>query len=78
MAGESVLDREMRKEQEIRLLYPPAPRNAGCCPEPHHAHGADPKAHRAHHWAERLKCAGFCLSLHVIYEVFVHLWHHAP
>lgn len=46
-----------------------------CCAEPHHAHGADPKAHRWHHWKERFKCAGFCLSLHVIYEVAVHVLH---
>lgn len=24
-------------------------------------------------WSERLKCAGFCVAMHVVYEVVVHV-----
>ncbi len=35
------------------------------CPEPFHAHVHDERAHRAHHWSERLQCMGLCVLLHL-------------
>ena len=38
------------------------------CPEPHHEKPIDEKAHRAHHWRERLVCMSACLALHLFLE----------
>ncbi|QNK01757.1 hypothetical protein [Dyella telluris] len=40
------------------------------CDEPHHTHLGKPdeRAHKLHHWKERLMCMGFCTILHFILE----------
>lgn len=43
------------------------------CHEPFHAHVHDEKAHRAHHWRERLMCLGLCTALHVVLELVSHV-----
>ncbi len=47
--------------------------SAGCCPEPAHNPVHQESAHRWHHWVERFKCAGFCMVVHIIYEVITHV-----
>lgn len=43
------------------------------CPEPHHAHEHDEKAHRWHHWKERLFCLSCCTALHFALEYYSHV-----
>lgn len=62
----------LREEHETRLAHPPV----NDCPEPHHAHHHDERAHKLHHWKERAMCMGLCTILHVTLEVISHVWIH--
>lgn len=44
----------------------------GCC-KPHVLIPTE-QQHRLHHWAERLKCAAFCIVVHIAYEVAMYAW----
>lgn len=42
-----------------------------CCGEPFHSPKVTEKAHKKHHWRERLICLSFCTACHVVYEAFM-------
>lgn len=72
MIYEDLTTRELRLEQEERLRHPP--QGGKTCAEPHHLHATDERAHRRHHWKERLICMGGCTVLHVVLELISHHW----
>lgn len=58
-------------------VIPKAPliltKGGSCCHTPNESVSAE-QQHRWHHWLERFKCAGFCMSVHIIYEVIHAYW----